>query len=60
MPILEEMKNIKADIMTMLDEIRNGKAKDEEERISAEVAKRVDEKLNDNLLLFFTVIYGYA
>lgn len=46
---LEEMKNIKADIMTMLDEIRNGKAKDEEERISAEVAKRVDEKLNDNL-----------
>ena len=37
------------DIMTMLDEIRNGKAKDEEERISAEVAKRVDEKLNDNL-----------
>lgn len=47
---LEEMKSIKADIMTMLDEIRNGKAKEEEEeRISAEVAKRVDEKLNDNL-----------
>lgn len=48
---LEEMRNIKSDIMTMLEEIKNNKPskEEEEERIDNEVAKRVDEKLSENL-----------
>lgn len=46
---LEEMRNIRADIMTMLNEIRGEKETDSETQVEEEVAKRVDEKLNENL-----------
>lgn len=46
---LEEMRNIRADIMTMLNEIRNDKEEENEARVDEEVAKRVDEKLNESL-----------
>lgn len=48
---VEEMRNIKADIMNMLEEMRNGKEQEavQEEKISEEVARRVDEKLSENL-----------